>query len=483
MSDKEINPISANCQNELQDLEQELANRLEAADQAYQFFNFDQCGNRVVSNFSSPELALEPEEDTPLVDSSLSNLVDWLEETGDQDFAEQEVYALIRFNNEVLTLKQSLNSLLPSISKGVLITHPTADGLQDDGSLQVAAEFVAQNPGFELVIYPYPVYHGNHPIYSQLDKVNRENYLDAFTNFGLEALMNLARKNGDLDPWLFKADADQIYDATLLSKQLQTIIANPANHFKVNYFVKLDLHYTPESDTVYYLRSKLQSSNFLVKAKYVRVGMVIEENRAKEVYFFESPETSKVSFKQSLKALGHFIKYPFIKRDTKNTFKASIASYSRSTSSAQRYAQHSMREIPANFTGMLNAIHFKYLKHVHTGNCSELPVGLEYQKFLTSKVYQELVNKCPDLAESELFNSTDLLLSYCQNMDFRRAHAFKVLRDFYAQLRLEAKDKEQAQAETNANSKAQGQTENANQGMQGKGQVENTQAPEKAYAS
>ncbi|RIY35486.1 hypothetical protein [Psittacicella gerlachiana] len=455
MSEKEFNAEVANlnCKVEMQAITQELENRLEAANQGYQKYNLDDQGNFICSQITSPDIssAFDLEDEMETISSSgdaqLNEFVTWLDKSVTQEVEEQAVYALVRFSNEIVTLKQSLNSLLPTINRGILITHPTADGLQDDGSLQVAAEFVQQNPGFKLVIYPYPVFYENHPIYNQPEKIKRENYLDAYTNYALEALKELAVKNGDHDPWVFRADADQIYDADLLAQQLEQILKVPSNHFKVNYFVKLDLHYEPESNELYYLRTKLKSSNFLVKAKYIRVGMVIENKEqatlAKEVYFFEDQEHDKFTFKQSLKGLGNLFKFRFMKQDTKNTFKAGLNHhYHGSMSDAQRYALHTMREIPANYTGFLHAVHFKYLKYVHNGNCAKLPCGLSYTDFLNSASFAELSRKAPELKQSLLFNSPELLLSYCRHMDFRKAHEFKALRDFYAQLRLNAKAQE-----------------------------------------
>ncbi|RIY31529.1 hypothetical protein CJP74_07140 [Psittacicella melopsittaci] len=445
MSEKEV---LTHCQVEKEQIDQELAIRLEAANKDYLTYNFDAQGNPILTELSSPEISLDLECQEIYADEQdpdLNEFVSWLDATvTSKELDQQAVYALIRFSNEVVTLKQSLNSLLPAVTKGVLITHPTADGLQDDGSLQVAAEFVQQNPGFSLVIYPHPVYHENHPIYQEQEKIKRENYLDTFTNFGIEALKSLAEKNGDTDPWVFKADADQIYDASLLSEQFEQILAVPSNHIKVNYFVKLDLHYAPETDTLYYLRTKIRSTNFLVKAKYLHTGMVIEEDKAKEVYFFEDQQTDKFTFKQSLKGLGNFFKYRFMHKDKRNSFKEGVNNHGKyaSLSEAQRYALHTMREIPANYTGFLNSIHFKYLKHVHSGNCIALPAGMVYQDFLASQGYRDLLAKYPALAQSNILTSPDVILSCCHNMNFRKAHEFKALRDFYAQLRLASSNSE-----------------------------------------
>lgn len=439
---------SCNIENELQ---QVLAQRLKAANLAYTRYNLNEQGEVVtactVRRISRLDTALASEPLENQID--LEEVVSWLETNdcpADQDLAAAPVYALIRFSNEVITLQQSLNSLLPTINKGVLLTHPSADGLQDDGSLQVALEFVRNNPGFKLLMYPHPVFHANHPVYAQPEEIKRENYLDAYTSYGIQAIRDQAAADGYQDPWIFKVDGDQIYDSELLAKQLKSILTNPEHHDQVHYFAKIDVHYEPEQDKLYFLRVQHKGSNFLAKARYVKVGMVVERNsgdhvRAFETYLFENQSDISPTLKQSMKALRNFFGFRFLNEDTKAKFSADSATSSSlaQASAAQRYAHHAMCEVPVNPTKFVNGLHFKHLKHIHTGSWTQLPKGQEYAAFLQSTDYKNLKRKFAGLEESALFNNLELLEDYCHSMNFERAYAFKVLRDYYAQLRLKAR--------------------------------------------
>ena len=69
-------------------------------------------------------------------------------------------YAFIRVKNESITIKASLNSILPVIKKGVIAYNDCTDG-----SDLVILDFCKQNPGFIPFHYPYHVVEPNHPDY------------------------------------------------------------------------------------------------------------------------------------------------------------------------------------------------------------------------------------------------------------------------------------------------------------------------------
>ena len=114
-----------------------------------------------------------------------------------------EPYAFIRVNNEIITLRNSLESILPAIKKGVI-------GYNDctDGSEEVILEFCNKNKGFIPIKYSYS-------IFSPADKRNGEfgnekNKLYSYYNYVLSFIPE--------DEWLIKIDCDHIYDAEKLKK-------------------------------------------------------------------------------------------------------------------------------------------------------------------------------------------------------------------------------------------------------------------------
>ncbi|RIY37931.1 hypothetical protein [Psittacicella gerlachiana] len=128
---------------------------------------------------------------------------------------EVEVYALVPFANNAITLKSSLNSLTPTISKGVLVYPELGEGIQDDQSLAIATAFVQENPGFKLVKYPVPVIPPTSSwLASKLFAGGVSVYwlYHELLNFGLVNLKFLVEANQDQDKaWLFVASPETIY--------------------------------------------------------------------------------------------------------------------------------------------------------------------------------------------------------------------------------------------------------------------------------
>ncbi|EAK0828456.1 beta-1,4-N-acetylgalactosaminyltransferase [Campylobacter lari] len=106
-------------------------------------------------------------------------------------------WAFIRVKNEAITLRASLESILPAIQRGVI-------GYNDctDGSEEIILEFCKQYPSFIPVKYPYEVQIEN--------PQSEENKLYSYYNYVASFI-----PQGE---WLVKIDVDHIYDAKKLYK-------------------------------------------------------------------------------------------------------------------------------------------------------------------------------------------------------------------------------------------------------------------------
>ncbi|EAL4710737.1 beta-1,4-N-acetylgalactosaminyltransferase, partial [Campylobacter jejuni] len=106
-------------------------------------------------------------------------------------------WAFIRVKNEAITLRASLESILPAIQRGVI-------GYNDctDGSEEIILEFCKQYPSFIPVKYPYEVQIEN--------PQSEENKLYSYYNYVASFI-----PQGE---WLIKIDVDHYYDAKKLYK-------------------------------------------------------------------------------------------------------------------------------------------------------------------------------------------------------------------------------------------------------------------------
>lgn len=133
-------------------------------------------------------------------------------------------WAYIRVHNEIATLNQSLNSILPAINRGVIGYNDC-----DDGSEEEIIKFCEQNNGFIPVKYPYSVIMKNPP--------KKENYLVEYYKF----VLSFIPKN----EWFIKIDVDHIYDCQMLFesffmvKKPYDIISYP----RINILIKNDQVY------------------------------------------------------------------------------------------------------------------------------------------------------------------------------------------------------------------------------------------------
>ncbi|WP_442863334.1 beta-1,4-N-acetylgalactosaminyltransferase [Campylobacter sp. LMG 17559] len=106
-------------------------------------------------------------------------------------------WAFIRVKNEAITLRASLESILPAVQRGVI-------GYNDctDGSEEIILEFCKQYPSFIPVKYPYEVQIEN--------PQSEENKLYSYYNYVASFI-----PQGE---WLIKIDVDHYYDAKKLYK-------------------------------------------------------------------------------------------------------------------------------------------------------------------------------------------------------------------------------------------------------------------------
>lgn len=135
-------------------------------------------------------------------------------------------YAFVRFCNEEITLKACLESLPSFVDRGVICYHELPPGVDADGSVAIAQEFVAKHRGFKLVKYPLPVIPQNNKFLANSigtrNDICRYWLLDAFYNYALSALIQLAIDNGEYDrAWLFKVDADHVYNPDACLKAIR----------------------------------------------------------------------------------------------------------------------------------------------------------------------------------------------------------------------------------------------------------------------
>ncbi|AJD05248.1 beta-1,4-N-acetylgalactosaminyltransferase [Campylobacter lari] len=124
-------------------------------------------------------------------------------------------WAFIRVKNEAITLRASLESILPAIQRGVI-------GYNDctDGSEEIILEFCKQYPSFIPVKYPYEVQIEN-PQSENNKLYSYYNYVASFIPQG---------------EWLVKIDVDHYYDAKRLYKSFYI----PKKDYEVLTYSRMD---------------------------------------------------------------------------------------------------------------------------------------------------------------------------------------------------------------------------------------------------
>ncbi|RIY38423.1 hypothetical protein [Psittacicella gerlachiana] len=167
-----------------------------------------------------------------------------------------EPYAFIRFSNEEITIKASLESIVPFFKKGIICYHDPLPGIAEDKSLQIVQDFIAKNPGFRLVKYPfYVLYHNMEGMYNRLYNNGTSKFwlLHYYYQFALEQLIELAKENGDYDrAWIFKVDCDHVYSQKLLEyTKLCCELEVYEQGITCAYFYKMNVRRHPETKEVF----------------------------------------------------------------------------------------------------------------------------------------------------------------------------------------------------------------------------------------
>lgn len=130
-------------------------------------------------------------------------------------------YAFIRVKDEDLTLKQSLNSILGAINRGIIVYNEC-----NDFNISIIKEFCEKNKGFIYKEYPYEVLEIEHNIEEREYKKKLSDYY----NFALSFIPE--------NEWLIKIDCDQIYEADLLKDSFNMI----RNDYDSILYFRMNLH-------------------------------------------------------------------------------------------------------------------------------------------------------------------------------------------------------------------------------------------------
>lgn len=183
-----------------------------------------------------------------------------------------EIIAYVRFGAEELTFKQCLESLLPTIRKGVLVYHRLPAEASEltrashARSVEIARAFVAQHSGFKLIEYPHVVYGADNPLYYKhqriVDRIKQgliatqeeleqlipaESCLDSFYRFTWERACELATA---AFPYIMKVDADHVYHAPTIASQLE-FLRNAPSLVGILYLPKFNVFYSRTRDQLF----------------------------------------------------------------------------------------------------------------------------------------------------------------------------------------------------------------------------------------
>ncbi|MDR2526741.1 MAG: hypothetical protein LBC92_02600 [Rickettsiales bacterium] len=143
--------------------------------------------------------------------------------------SEKEVYGCIRVRNEIITLEASLNSILPTIKKGVIAYNDCSDG-----SDIVIENFCKKNMGFIPAKYPYS--------FNDFPNLTKNQKMTQYSNFALDFIPK--------NEWVMKIDVDQIYDSDKIRQNINLISDN--NDCVIP--TRLQSHY--DGENLYILKNK-----------------------------------------------------------------------------------------------------------------------------------------------------------------------------------------------------------------------------------
>lgn len=130
-------------------------------------------------------------------------------------------WAFIRVCNEKETLKQSLESIVEAISRGIIVYNECTDG-----SEEIIKDFCSKHQGFQYVKYPHQVAQCR----CSKEDFNNKKTLADYYNFALSFI-----PKGE---WLIKIDCDQIYDAKKLKESFK-LAKTPRD---IVYYFRINLH-------------------------------------------------------------------------------------------------------------------------------------------------------------------------------------------------------------------------------------------------
>lgn len=128
-------------------------------------------------------------------------------------------WAFIRVKNEIVTLEESLFSMLPAVQRGVIGFNDC-----DDGSKEVVLEFCKKFPSFIPISYPYEVILKDCPsLWHQLYH---------YSNYTLSFIPK--------NEWVIKIDCDHIYNAKKLyeSFYIPKSIKEVVMYSRINFVVR-----------------------------------------------------------------------------------------------------------------------------------------------------------------------------------------------------------------------------------------------------
>lgn len=176
-------------------------------------------------------------------------------------------WAFIRVCNERETLRQSLDSIVGAISRGVIVYNECTDG-----SEEIIKEFCSKHKGFICVEFPYQVAQ----CHCSKEEFSAKKTLADYYNFALSFI-----PQGE---WLIKIDSDQLYDSQKLKESFKLVRSTQ----DIVFYFRLNLHCF---DNLLYLNREMPISDpkdhWLICNNGLFFVDDIQENNEEEVEYWE----------------------------------------------------------------------------------------------------------------------------------------------------------------------------------------------------
>lgn len=199
-------------------------------------------------------------------------------------------WAFIRVKDEKVTLRASLNSILPVIHKGVIAYNDCTDG-----SEKIIDQFCRDNPGFIPFHYPFHVEPAGSKRY-EMGNLEEQNTLAAYYN----AALRLIPKN----EWIIKIDVDQIYFPEILehsfflpkspkdivSYSRLNLVRDKKNRLHVEKYIRPGDHWLIFNDTINFVNEH----GYTKEGKFYAWELMQWGGERNEIYI--KPECSSVHF-------------------------------------------------------------------------------------------------------------------------------------------------------------------------------------------